>query len=633
MAKGEFEFLYPQDRVWLKGEYQKRKGLGRIFAFDAYREMEHEFRLAKWLKLSLRLDDQKIVQSLVRKKGIDEVWNEIETREKFYELLRYLENKNVSFEGMSRIEKDFQWSIGKLFQNPYQLLQYADVGLETLQKALHVCGMDKMDDTKGQYTLEQLLKKANEQGHFYVPREKVIAAFQKQKMQFKKVWLGDKFLEKNNKIYLRDLFELEKRIADNIFSRIQTVPDQDGESVVRGWEEETGFSLAKNQKEAVVMALAERFCIVTGGPGVGKTTVCKCITDVLGKDHDILMVAPTGRAAKRARESTGLDTSTIHKLLEFNGIRFNRNERNPIETDVLVIDESSMVDAILLDALLKAMPITTKIIFVGDVDQLPSVGPGEILRDMIESGVVPVTRLTEVFRQAADSPIITCAYAVNEGRLPELASCEDLKYLLGEGDIEVAEKTVEIATALYKEQDLFDVQVLAPMYAGEAGIDEINRRVQERINPNGTGVKVGHYELREGDKIIATKNDSGKDISNGDVGVILRIEGSSIAVRFQGEEREVSFSREEWGVLQLSYAVTVHRAQGSEYKFCIIPLAQGYRQMLQKNLFYTAITRAKKKLWIVFDEHALRRSVQRESVPKRNTSIKWLLQQNQKKAS
>ena len=225
------------------------------------------------------------------------------------------------------------------------------------------------------------------------------------------------------------------------------------------------------------------------------------------------------------------------------------------------------------------------------------------------------------------------AYLFYVVRSPYIDSCEDLKYLLGEGDTEVAGKTVEVATKLYKEQDLFDVQVLAPMNAGDAGIDEINRIIQEAINSNSKGVRVGHYELREGDKIIATKNDSGKDISNGDVGVILRIEGNSLAVRFQGEEREVSFTREEWGVLQLSYAVTVHRAQGSEYKFCVIPLAQGYRQMLQKNLFYTAITRAKKKLWIVFDEPALSRSVQRESVPKRNTSIKWLLQQSQKKAS
>jgi exodeoxyribonuclease V alpha subunit len=627
MAKGVFDHLYPGDLVFLKGEFRKRKGLGPIFRFDAYREIEHDFRLAKWLKVSMDLSDSEVIEAIVEKKGIHRVWDEIEHRETFLSLLRFLEEKEVSFEAIAKIERDFQWKVPSLFKNPYQLLQYIDISFDMLKRALRACNLDKLDETKGQYTLEQLLKKANEQGHFYVPREKVVAAFQKEKMQFKKVWIGDKFLEKNDKIYLRDLYDLEKRIADSIVSRIKTIPAEDGEGRVSRWEEGNGFTLAQNQREAVVMALVERFCIVTGGPGVGKTTVCKCITDLMGEAKDILMVAPTGRAAKRAKESTGLPATTIHKLLEFNGIRFNRNEHNPIETDVLVIDESSMVDAYLLDALLKALPHATTIIFVGDVDQLPSVGPGEILRDMIESGVVPVTRLTEVFRQAADSPIISCAYDVNEGKLPTLASNEDLKYIVGEDDCEVADETVRIASEWYRKEDLFDVQILIPMYAGEAGIDAVNRRIQDILNPTARGVTVKHYELREGDKIIATKNDSAKDISNGDVGKILRIEETTIVVQFQGEEREVPFSREEWGVLQLSYAVTVHRAQGSEYRYCIIPLASGYKKMLQKNLFYTAITRAKKKCWIIFEEEALRRTVRKESVPKRNTSIKWLLRE------
>lgn len=631
MAKGSFEHLYPRDVVVLMGEWEKRKGVGTVFVFRCYREEEHAYRVAKWCKIALGMNDDAITKALVSKQGIDRIWNQLEERDRFFSLLRAFEAATVGFESLAKIERSFQWTISDLLARPYQLLGITSLSIERFQQVLSSCDVGQGDDTKGRHYLEQLLLQAEGRGHFYIPTANVAEAFRSKNRQFKPSYLGGDIIEVGRRIYFKRLYEMEEAIAQGLVGRIHASPANGGEEKVAKWEKENGVTLAKNQREAVLMSLAERLCVVTGGPGVGKTTVCKCITDILGEEADILMVAPTGRAAKRAKESTGLPASTCHKCLEYNGVRFNRNRDNPLETDVLVIDESSMIDAPLLLALLDALPVTTKLIFVGDVDQLPSVGPGEILRDIIESGVVPVTRLTEVFRQAADSPIITCAYAVNEGKLPPLASSSHLQYHMGGNDQEVADQTVMIASELYRTHDLFSVQILAPMYAGEAGIDALNRRIQEEVNPEGRSVAVGAEVLREGDKVLVTKNDKEKDVSNGDVGRIVSIGDDRLDIQFQGEDRTVTFHQEEWGMLQLSYAVTVHRAQGSEYPFCIIPLAKGYRQMLQKNLLYTAITRAKTNLWIVYEEEALTQSVKLTSVPKRNTSIKWLLQDHRQK--
>jgi exodeoxyribonuclease V alpha subunit len=342
-------------------------------------------------------------------------------------------------------------------------------------------------------------------------------------------------------------------------------------------------------------------------------------------NRSILMVAPTGRAAKRANESTGLPTSTVHRLLEYNGTTFQKDEYNQIQTDILVIDECSMIDAPLLLQLLKATPLKTKIIFVGDVDQLPSVGPGQTLKDMIDSEKVPVTRLTEIFRQAADSPIITLAYAVNRGEMPNCEDHEDLEYIEFEEEEHVCQKTVEIASKLYKENDLFDVQVLVPMNKGKVGIKKINNELQARLTKPEPSVKIGDYEIRLDDKVIQTKNDYERSIYNGDVGKVTYVSNHLIKVKFQGSEEETRYTKEKFQELKLSYAITVHRSQGSEYKYAIIPTVNSYSRMLQKNLLYTAITRAKKKLWMIYQQSALEECVKLTSVPRRNTTLCELL--------
>lgn len=628
IAKGEFEDVYPKDEIILYGTYQRNWNWGKYFEVEFYREKYTEFWEAKWMKKTQRLSNYEIAKIVVDKKGIEKIWDDYQEVEKARKILEFLRENGLEEEIIALIEKKYKWNFKILLQNPYEFLKYKEVNYKLVQKIIRKfnCGNPEIEKTK--YILENLLLKANQDGHLYLPKKKVKEIFQKNSIKFIEIADESKFIEENEKLYLKTFYSLEKDIAKNIQKRLQTKSKKElEEELVEEWEKEQGFNLAPNQKKAVKMALKENFCVVTGGPGVGKTTVCKCITDLLGIDHDIVMVAPTGRAAKRAKESTGLETSTIHRLLEFNGINFFRNEENPIETDVIVIDESSMVDAPLLLALLRAMPIATKMIFVGDVDQLASVGPGKILSDIIESNEIPVTKLTDIFRQAAGSPIIDCAYKVNEGNLPEIIDHPDLKYIEKTSEINIFKETIEKASQLYKENDFFDVQILLPMYKGPVGIDKVNKTIQNILNPSSPNVKVGMYEIRLGDKVIQTKNDMKRGVYNGDVGIVTLCEKNQIKVRFQGEEEQVIYTREQMNELQLSYAITVHRSQGSEYKYAIIPIAESHGRMLQKNLIYTAITRSKKKLWIIYQLEAFKKAVSLKSVPKRYTSLKDMLKE------
>lgn len=630
VAKVDMEHIYPKDKLILFGNYQRNKVMGKYFEADFIREdIEEELWIAKWLKINKKMSDRDIIKLLIEGKGREKVWSDYENLLKVNKIMEYLIKKKVSEETISQIEKKYRWNRAKIIKNPYLLLEHVDISYETIQKIIKKFECEEPVSEKGNYLLWQLLLQANQKGHFYLPLGKVRKFLLKNAVVYDEMLLSEKFIVESEKVYLKNHYEIEKNITENILKRLEVKEETKEEGLVESWEKETGFTLANNQKEAVKMALKEKFCVVTGGPGVGKTTVCKCITDLLGKNASITMAAPTGRAAKRARESTGLPTSTVHRLLEYNGYKFFRNENNPIETDVLVIDESSMIDAPLLLALLKSTPNNTKVIFVGDVDQLPSVGPGQILRDFIESNVIPVTRLTEIFRQAADSPIITCAYAVNRGEMPELISKPDLEYKEFEKDEGVLKETIEIAKKLYQENDIFDVQILIPMYKGTVGIDEVNKHLQNHLNKGKPTVKVDHYEIRLGDKVIQTKNDYQKGIYNGDVGVVTFCSREIIKVHFQGEENEVEYKPEEFNTLQLSYAVTVHRAQGSEYKYAVIPVALSHGRMLQKNLLYTAITRSKKKLWILYQKEALEKSVSLDSVPKRYTTISEFLRKKQ----
>jgi len=408
----------------------------------------------------------------------------------------------------------------------------------------------------------------------------------------------------------------------------------DAVELVRGIERGLGIELAEQQREAARLALERKLVVVTGGPGTGKTTLVQILVEAgrrLG--IDVHLAAPTGRAARRMAEATGQEASTIHRLLEFSfqAGGFQRDADNPLPTGLFVIDEVSMIDIFLMRALLTALPDDVRLVLVGDVDQLPSVGPGTVLRDFIDSHAVPVVRLTEVFRQAEASLIVRNAHRINQGQTPVLPDDPH-----GETPIEYfavnAESTTE-AEALVVEfvterlpkafdlDPLSDIQVLCPMRVRESGADSLNIALQRVLNPDGKVVGRGEGAIRVGDRVMQLRNDYEKDVYNGDVGVVLRWskKDREAIVKFEG--RTVAYTPDAIRDLGLAYACTVHKSQGSEYPAVVIPLLRAHYPMLQRNLVYTALTRARRLAIFVGQPSAMRIAVQNDRPATRNTRL------------
>lgn len=389
------------------------------------------------------------------------------------------------------------------------------------------------------------------------------------------------------------------------------------------------------QFEAIDTAIKSKIMILTGGPGTGKSTTTMGIIRAF-QGARILLAAPTGRAAKRLSEVTGLEAKTIHRLLEFKPPEgYKRNEENPLEGDVLIVDECSMVDVILMYSLLRAMPDGMCLIMVGDVDQLPSVGAGNVLRDVIDSGAFPVVRLTKIFRQAASSRIITNAHRINHGEYPDLTNGRDTDFFFQ--DCEEPEKAVPLIAALIRDRlPRFyhvrpqEIQLLTPMQRGVVGAANLNQVLQEALNPASPPDKFGNstpelrrggYTFRPGDKVMQIRNDYDKEVFNGDIGVVtsINLEERSLSVAF--DERIVEYDISELDELVLAYATTVHKAQGAEYPIVVMPVMMTHFVMLQRNLLYTGVTRAKKGLVLVGQKKAVAYCVRNVTVDKRNTLL------------
>ena len=375
-------------------------------------------------------------------------------------------------------------------------------------------------------------------------------------------------------------------------------------------------------------AVQSKILVLTGGPGTGKTTTTLgIITAFREAGAEILLAAPTGRAAKRLSETTGMEAKTIHRLLEVKPPEgYQRNEENPLEGDVLIVDECSMIDIMLMYNLLKAVPDTMTVILVGDVDQLPSVGAGNVLQDIIESDCFPVVRLTKIFRQAQTSRIIMNAHRVNKGQMPDLSNGRntDFFFMEKEDPEEAAATIVELVKtklSRYYRVAPSEIQVLTPMQRGVVGATNLNQLLQESVNPGDTGLRRGGYIFREHDKVMQIRNNYDKEVFNGDIGVVERVnlEDRALFVRF--DDRSVEYDSTELDELVLAYATTIHKAQGSEYPIVVMPVLMTHYVMLQRNLIYTGITRAKKGLVIVGTKKALALAVRTLTVTKRNTML------------
>ena len=395
-----------------------------------------------------------------------------------------------------------------------------------------------------------------------------------------------------------------------------------------GWiQQQMGITLAPAQADAVRGCARHKVTVVTGGPGTGKTTIIKAIIGIYSaRTEKIYLAAPTGRAAKRMAEATGRDARTIHRMLDYKFGKFTHNEENPLMADVVIIDEASMIDIVLMHNLLRAIPPNAKLVLVGDRNQLPSVGAGNVLKDIINCGRIPVMRLEDIYRQARESDIVVNAHRIISGSNPQFRGMESDFFMMEREEPEdirscILELAAERLPTKYGYSPISDIQVIAPMRKGEIGTIKLNECLQDRLNPNGSEISAGLRRYRTGDKVMQIKNNYEKDVYNGDVGIIgnIDLETREVSVNFEG--REIGYSYHDLEQLQLAYAISVHKSQGSEYPVVIMPVSTQHFIMLQRNLLYTAVTRAKKLVVLVGTAKALGMAVRNNRIMQRNTRL------------
>lgn len=438
----------------------------------------------------------------------------------------------------------------------------------------------------------------------------------------------------NRAIYLAPFYYAEIGIANQLL-RLLSNGKQNNSSLntnvaLRVLEDEMDMQYAPQQREAIQTALTERAMILTGGPGTGKTTTTVGMILLLeAAGRRIVLAAPTGRAAKRLSETTGREAKTIHRLLEFsfqeNG--FKRNRENPLDADVVIIDEMSMVDIVLMNRLMQAIPSHATVILIGDTDQLPSVGAGNVLKSLIDSRIIPVVKLTEIFRQARESMIVTNAHLINSGYFPELSGPRDRDFHFIEE--EEPEAAVQLITSLIAERipnydnyhPIDDIQLLCPMRRGILGTQNFNKCLQDVLNPNTEQTLRGWQAFRPGDKVMQIRNNYNYDVYNGDIGRIIGFDLIDKTLQIQFSDKVVAYDMADLNELVLAYATTIHKAQGSEYPVVVIPLHTQHYIMLQRNLLYTGITRAKEQVVIVGSEKALDICIRNNQVMWRNTYL------------
>lgn len=431
------------------------------------------------------------------------------------------------------------------------------------------------------------------------------------------------------KIYLPYMYRIESSVAmmiaqkgiNDMFDNPLSITDIDT----------NGVEYSPEQLNAIELTLKSKMTVITGGPGVGKTTILKGLLSIFNKhSFKVHLAAPTGRAAKRMSEATNMEAKTIHRLLGWKDGEFTMNDKNQLNGDVLILDECSMINLQLMNSLMKAIPLRMKLIMVGDVDQLPSIGCGTVLKDIIDSGKIPVAKLTKIYRQGNESKIILNAHAINDGKMPDLSNPKDTDFYffkIGDND-RIREQIIRLVTEAIPQKfsiPMSDIQVLTPMRKSNdiLGSTQLNIALQEKINPEGKAIPNSFFKLKIGDRVMQNKNNYDLGVYNGDIGIVksISIEDGAITVRFFGNEEDTDYDKTNIDELELAYATTVHKSQGSEYPAVVIVASRSHYIMLQKQLFYTAITRAKRLCIVVGGEDAIRVMV---TTKPRDTRNSWL---------
>ncbi len=551
------------------------------------------------------------------------------------EIMVFLQSYGVGTMRAVRIYKTYGAdAIPLISENPYRLARdLRGIGFRSADQIAAKLGIEKTAMIRARAGISYTLIEAVSDGHCGLPEDDLLAMATKL-LEIPSDILGDALQQELREgtvvadaigdrgcIFLGHLWNAEKAIAERLAALASGKPSWphiDADKAIPWVEQKLGVTLAPSQREAVKKAVSSKVMVITGGPGVGKTTLVNAILRILVvKDVRVALAAPTGRAAKRLSESTGLEAKTIHRLLEADPRQggFKRTADKPLECDLLVVDETSMVDVSLMASLAKALPDRAALMLVGDVDQLPSVGPGQVLADIIQSAAVPVARLTEIFRQAAESQIVTNAHKVNAGYMPALEAPKsdrsDFYFVEAHEPEDAVSKIVEIVKNRLSRRFGFgpirDVQVLCPMNRGGIGARALNVDLQAALNPPTDDLQVERFGFtyRVGDKVMQTDNDYDKDVFNGDVGYICRIDvdAQELAIEFDG--RTVLYQFGELDEVALAYAVSIHKSQGSEYPAVVIPIMKQHYMMLRRNLLYTGITRGKRMLVLAGQRQAI----------------------------
>lgn len=696
VCTGYFSDITEGDQIIAEGSFVEHKQYGIQFTVASYeiKEPETSVAMEKYLgsgiikgvgpalsaKIVKKFGDETFniiereperlaeIKGITEKKAI-EIGSQFEEKKEFRNAMIFLNQYGVSNALAMKIYKEYGIKVMKIVrENPYRLADdIAGVGFKTADEIALRMGFSPESSMRMKAGISFALSMAASNGHTYLLYEDLYeeskrllgiseAEFEndiyeltiERKIVLKEV-KGERRVYNNNLYYMeltvaRKLLDLNAKSENNY--KVM-------EAKVKEVEAKTGIKLGDLQRKAVYEAVESGLVIITGGPGTGKTTTINAIIKLFEMQNmEILLAAPTGRAAKRMTETTGMEAQTIHRLLELNGnpeeggsMRFERNELNPLEADVIIIDEMSMVDIYLMYSLLKAVTVGTRLILVGDVNQLPSVGPGKVLKDIIGSEKFNVVRLSEIFRQAAESDIITNAHKINAGQSIRLDNkSKDFFMLSMSSSIQIQRALVSlIAEKLppYVDATKYDIQVLTPSRKGELGVENLNKILQQYINPpapNKREKQWGEVVFRENDKVMQIKNDyqmewkivtkkgltikEGSGVFNGDCGIIREINefAGTVTVEFD-EGKIVEYTGATLEELELAYAITIHKSQGSEYPAVIIPLLNAPRPLLNRNLLYTAVTRARKCVTIVGSENSVNEMIQNESEMKRNSGL------------
>ena len=696
VCTGYFSDITEGDQIIAEGSFVEHKQYGIQFTVASYeiKEPETSVAMEKYLgsgiikgvgpalsaKIVKKFGDETFniiereperlaeIKGITEKKAI-EIGSQFEEKKEFRNAMIFLNQYGVSNALAMKIYKEYGIKVMKIVrENPYRLADdIAGVGFKTADEIALRMGFSPESSMRMKAGISFALSMAASNGHTYLLYEDLYeeskrllgiseAEFEsdiyeltiERKIVLKEV-KGERRVYNNNLYYMeltvaRKLLDLNAKSENNY--KVM-------EAKVKEVEAKTGIKLGDLQRKAVYEAVESGLVIITGGPGTGKTTTINAIIKLFEMQNmEILLAAPTGRAAKRMTETTGMEAQTIHRLLELNGnpeeggsMRFERNELNPLEADVIIIDEMSMVDIYLMYSLLKAVTVGTRLILVGDVNQLPSVGPGKVLKDIISSEKFNVVRLSEIFRQAAESDIITNAHKINAGQSIRLDNkSKDFFMLSMSSSIQIQRALVSlIAEKLppYVDATKYDIQVLTPSRKGELGVENLNKILQQYINPPAPSKREkqwGEVIFRENDKVMQIKNDyqmewkivtkkgltikEGSGVFNGDCGIIREINefAGTVTVEFD-EGKLVEYTGATLEELELAYAITIHKSQGSEYPAVIIPLLNAPRPLLNRNLLYTAVTRARKCVTIVGSENSVNEMIQNESEMKRNSGL------------